>query len=79
MLANHTGISSLFQRALVQYDKLRKRGAFLDQFKKEEMFKENLNELDDSRDVLDQLVQEYEAATTKDYPEWQATRKPADP
>lgn len=76
MLANHTSICSLFERALSQYDKLRKRGAFLDQFKKEEMFRENLNELDDSRDVVDSLVQEYEAATNADYLNWQATKKP---
>ena len=54
-------IFKLFERALNQYDKLRKRGAFLDNFKKEDMFKDNLDELDDSRDVVDSLVQEYEA------------------
>ena len=31
MLANHTSISSLFQRALRDYDKLRKREAFIEQ------------------------------------------------
>ncbi|XP_070495244.1 tubulin gamma-1 chain [Chironomus tepperi] len=74
MLANHTSICSLFERALNQYDKLRKRGAFLDQFRKEDMFKENLSELDDSRDVVDSLVQEYEAATRSDYLQWQAKK-----
>lgn len=71
MLANHTSICSLFERALSQYDKLRKRGAFLDQFKKEEMFKDDLSELDDSREVVESLVQEYEAATRADYLQWQ--------
>lgn len=74
MLANHTSICSLFERALNQYDKLRKRGAFLDQFKKEEMFKDNLNELDESREVVESLVQEYEAATRSDYLQWQARK-----
>jgi tubulin gamma len=74
MLANHTSICSLFERALNQYDKLRKRGAFLDQFKKEEMFKDDLHELDDSRDVVESLVQEYEAATQPDYLQWQAKK-----
>lgn len=74
MLANHTSICSLFERALNQYDKLRKRGAFLDQFRKEEMFKDDLHELDDSRDVVDSLVQEYEAATRVDYLQWQAKK-----
>ena len=50
-----------------QYDKLRKREAFLDQFKKELMFKDNLDEFDDSREVVQQLVDEYKAATRPDY------------
>jgi tubulin gamma len=70
MLANHTNISSLFDRALVQYDKLRKREAFLDQFRKEEMFKDNLDELDSSREVVQDLVDEYTAATREDYCTW---------
>merc|ERR1740128_703899 len=41
MLANHTSISTLFARTLQQYDKLRKREAFLDQFRKEPMFADN--------------------------------------
>lgn len=64
-------LSQLFQRVLSQYDKFRKRGAFLDQFKKEEMFKDDLSELDDSREVVDCLVQEYEAATQPNYLSWQ--------
>lgn len=71
MLANHTSICSLFERALSQKDKLRKRGAFLDHFKKEDMFKDDLHELDDSREAVDALVQEYEAATRSDYLQWQ--------
>ncbi|KAJ8970654.1 hypothetical protein NQ317_016867 [Molorchus minor] len=67
MLANHTNISSLFDRALTQYDKLRKREAFLDQFRKEDMFKENLDELDSSREVVQDLVDEYIAATQENY------------
>ncbi|KAH8283499.1 hypothetical protein KR018_004188 [Drosophila ironensis] len=67
MLANHTSIYSLFERALNQYDKLRKRGAFLDQFKREDIFKDDLSELDDSRETVDCLMQEYIAATTEDY------------
>lgn len=34
MIANHTSIHHLFVKALRQYDMLRKRGAFLDQYKK---------------------------------------------
>jgi tubulin gamma len=58
MLANHTSIATLFERALSEYDKLRKRGAFLDQFKKEYVFKENLQEFDDSREAVDDLMQD---------------------
>ncbi|XP_039275589.1 tubulin gamma-1 chain isoform X2 [Nilaparvata lugens] len=70
MLANHTNISSLFDRALQQYDKLRKREAFLEQFRKERMFKDSLEELDDSREVVQDLVDEYHAATRADYLTW---------
>lgn len=35
------------------------------------MFKDDLTELDDSRDVVDNLVQEYEAATQANYLSWQ--------
>lgn len=58
-----------------QYDKLRKRGAFLDQFKREDMFKDDLSELDESREVVDCLVQEYEAATQPNYLSWSGKRK----
>lgn len=54
----------------MQYDKLRKREAFLDQFRKEDTFKDNLNELDNSREVIQDLVDEYNAATREDYCTW---------
>ncbi|XP_071957293.1 tubulin gamma-1 chain isoform X2 [Antedon mediterranea] len=70
MLANHTSIVTLFERTCSQYDKLRKREAFLEQFRKEEMFKENLDELDNSREVVQQMIDEYHAATKPDYISW---------
>ena len=60
----------LFERCLRQYEKLRKREAFLDQFKKVAIFQDNLDEFDASREVLQQLVDEYAAATTPDYINW---------
>lgn len=39
----------LFKRMLDQYDRLRKRNAFLEQYKKEKMFENGLEEFDDSR------------------------------
>jgi len=70
MLANHTSIASLFQRALRDYDKMRKREAYIEQFRKEEMFADNLDEMDDSREVVQNLVDEYIAATKPDYLTW---------
>ena len=57
----------LFNNVLIQYDKLRKREAFLDQFKKEPLFKDGLDELDSSREVVKELIDEYVAATKEDY------------
>lgn len=70
MMANHTSISCLFERTCKQYDKLRKREAFLEQFRKEDIFKENFDELDNSREVVQQLIDEYSAATRPDYISW---------
>ena len=74
MLANHTSISSLFERALRDYDKMRKREAYLEQFKKESMFSDNLDEFDESREVVQQLVDEYHAATKENYLSWGMTQ-----
>jgi len=39
----------LFKRMLDQFDRLRKRNAFLEQYKKEKMFENSLEEFDDAR------------------------------
>jgi tubulin gamma len=44
----------LFKRLLDQYDKLRKRSAFLEQYKKEKNFE--LAEFDDARWVLPRVL-----------------------
>jgi tubulin gamma len=49
MLANHTSIATLFKRMCDQYDRLRKRNAFLEQYKRQAMFMDGLEEFDDSR------------------------------
>ena len=41
---------------LDQFDRLRKRNAFLEQYKKEKMFENGLEEFDDARYVLDRFV-----------------------
>eukprot|EP00123_Amoebidium_parasiticum_P021950 comp7670_c0_seq1/m.3312 comp7670_c0_seq1/g.3312 ORF comp7670_c0_seq1/g.3312 comp7670_c0_seq1/m.3312 type:complete len:472 (-) comp7670_c0_seq1:349-1764(-) len=78
MLANHTNIATLFERTCKQYDKLKKRNAFLDQFKKEPMFADGLDELDNSRATVQELIEEYQAAEKPDYVTW-AGPQPAQP
>ncbi|KAL7413996.1 gamma tubulin [Mrakia frigida] len=67
MLANHTSIATLFKRTLHQYDLLRKRGAYIEQYKKEDMFRDGLEEFDDSRNVVQELVEEYRSCEQADY------------
>lgn len=59
--------TQLFDITCGQFDKLRKREAFLEQFKKEPKFKDDLSELDNSREVVQELVDEYIASTRPDY------------
>eukprot|EP00906_Rhabdomonas_costata_P012985 RCo018659 len=67
MLANHTSIAHLFARTISSYDKLRKKAAFLDNYRKTEMFKDNLDEFDSSKEVVQSLVDEYRACELPDY------------
>ncbi|ORY95075.1 tubulin gamma chain [Syncephalastrum racemosum] len=67
MLANHTSIASLFQRTCDQFDRLRKRNAFLEQYRKHPMFSDGLEEFDDSRQIVQDLIEEYQACETPDY------------
>ena len=62
MLANHTGIATLFKRIVFQYDRLRKRNAFLEQYKREEPFRDGLGQFDEAREVVMDLIGEYEEA-----------------
>ena len=67
MLANHTSVATLFRRIVVQYDKLRKRNAFLEGYKKEAPFADGLQEFDEARAVVMDLINEYEEAETEAY------------
>lgn len=67
MMANHTSIASLFNRTLQQYDRLRKRNAFLDLYRREPMFSDNLDEFDDARNVVVDLINEYKACESEKY------------
>lgn len=67
MLANHTSVATLFRRIVQQYDRLRKRNAFLDGYKKEAPFADGLGEFDEARTVVMDLIGEYESAENEDY------------
>lgn len=49
MLANHTSNASLFKRVCDQFDRLRKRNAFIEQYKREALGSDALEEFDASR------------------------------
>lgn len=70
MMANHTAIAGLFDRCVKQYDRLRSRNAFLENYRQEPMFAQNLDEFDDAREVVVALSDEYKAAETEDYAKW---------
>ena len=67
MLANHTGIATLFKRIVLQYDRLRKRNAFLKAYQDQEPFRDGLGEFDTAREVVMDLIGEYEDAEREDY------------
>ncbi|KAK3718479.1 gamma-tubulin [Vermiconidia calcicola] len=67
MLANHTGIATLFKRIVYQYNQLRKRNAFLEQYKREEAFRDGLGQFDEAKEVVMELIKEYEEAERSDY------------
>jgi len=70
MLANHTSIQSLFSDQMALYDAMRKRGAYIEQYRKESMFSESLEEFDNAREIVASLIAEYKAAERPDYPQW---------
>lgn len=67
MLANHTSIATLFKKIVRQYDGMRKRNAFMEGYKKTVPFSEGLSEFDEAREVVQDLIQEYEEAESVDY------------
>jgi tubulin gamma len=68
MMANHTSIATLFQKSMKNFDKLKKRNAFVENYKnKGSLFADGLEELDDSREVVANLIEEYKAAEKKNY------------
>jgi tubulin gamma len=67
LLANHTSIADLVDRLLSQYDRIRKRNAFLDNYQREPMFSDSLDEFDSARETVQNLVDEYRACERPDF------------
>ena len=67
MLANNTCMAELFRRAIRQFDQLRRRNAFLDNYRRQPMFAEDLGEFDESREVVQGVVDEYVASESENY------------
>jgi len=67
MIANHTGIRTVFQTQYEQYKILRKKDAFLQQYREAKVFEDNLDEFDESAEVVNNLIQEYAAAEKSNY------------
>jgi len=70
MIANHTSIHTLFLKAMKQYDRLRKRNAVIENYKKFPMFSDSLEEFDSAREVVASLIDEYKACTMPNYLQW---------
>jgi tubulin gamma len=60
-------MTQLFKRIVKQYDGMRKRNAFMEGYKKTAPFADDLSEFDESREVVTDLIAEYEAAEEADY------------
>eukprot|EP00357_Protocruzia_adherens_P036722 CAMPEP_0114997434 /NCGR_PEP_ID=MMETSP0216-20121206/14896_1 /TAXON_ID=223996 /ORGANISM="Protocruzia adherens, Strain Boccale" /LENGTH=452 /DNA_ID=CAMNT_0002361813 /DNA_START=58 /DNA_END=1416 /DNA_ORIENTATION=+ len=68
MMANHTSIYTLFDKVVKQYKIFRKRQAFLEVYKNEPSFE--LQEFDDSCQVVQSLIDEYKEAQKESYVNW---------
>lgn len=78
MLANHTSIRNVFKVIVEQYKQFRKRDAFMQQYKQTKIFADNLQEFDESEEVVRNLIDEYAAAEKENYIEWGADEERKD-
>jgi tubulin gamma len=60
----------LFERVIKQFDRLYSRKAFLENYRQESMFSDGLEEFEHSREILDNLVQEYKESEKESYINW---------
>lgn len=70
MMANHTSVRQLFSKIMKDYQNMRRMNAFIEQYRKEKMFVENLDEFDDCARVVNDLIEEYKNAEKNDYIDW---------
>jgi len=70
MMANHSNLGNLFSRIIRSYDTLRSRNAFLNVYKETPVFAENLDEFEDAKETITNLIEEYKAIQTSDYINW---------
>jgi len=73
MLANNTNISTLFQRTLSQYDKLYSRKAYINPYV--EKLGGDYQEFESAKEIVQELIAEYNAATTERYFDYSSQAK----
>jgi tubulin gamma len=78
MLANHTSIAQLMQGISDSFNSLFKKKVFLDNFRREDMFKNDLEEFNDSQEVVSKVIDEYIASERNDYLEWGENQNKSD-
>jgi tubulin gamma len=74
MLANNTCMRELFSRAVDEFETLRKRGAFINQYKSQDGF--DMAEFDDAKETVQSLAQEYRMCESADYLSWDGVTPP---
>jgi len=68
MMANHTSMQFLLSRCVNQFDKLRQRGAFIENYRDYgTMFTDNFDEFDDSKEIVTKLIEEYTESEGTNY------------
>lgn len=67
MLSNTSAINSLFKGTCKMFDKIFSKGAFLNTFKDGRMFQNGWDEFTESREVVQNVVEEYLAAEQENY------------
>ena len=63
----------MFRRGTEQFDRLRKRNAFLDQYRRHEIFADNLEMFNETRSAVGSIMDEYALIEN---PEYLQTLKP---